>query len=151
MVSARGTTSSAQPGNSGVGNNACKEPMEPSENIAREKNDAIDHRPWGFYEILSDAADCKVKRITVYPEKRLSLQRHARRSEHWYIVSGTAIVTKDGRETRLETGDAIDLPVRSWHRIRNIGTQNVVFIEVQTGDYFGEDDIERSEDDYGRV
>ena len=111
----------------------------------------IDHRPWGFYEILSDAPDSKVKRITVYPESRLSLQRHFRRSEHWFIVKGEAIVTRNDENIRLTSGESIDLPVLAWHRIRNIGKENVVFIEVQTGDYFGEDDIERSEDDYGRV
>lgn len=111
----------------------------------------IDHRPWGFYEILSDAPDCKVKRITVYPESRLSLQRHFRRSEHWFIVKGEAVVTRNDENIRLSSGGSIDLPVFAWHRIRNIGKENVVFIEVQTGDYFGEDDIERSEDDYGRA
>lgn len=110
-----------------------------------------DHRPWGFYEILSDKEDHKVKRITVYPEKRLSYQRHFRRAEHWYIVSGEAIVTLDGQEYRLKGGEAINIPLRSWHRIKNAGASNLVFIEVQTGDYFGEDDIERAEDDYGRV
>jgi mannose-6-phosphate isomerase len=111
----------------------------------------IDHRPWGFYEILSDASDSKVKRITVYPGERLSLQRHFHRSEHWYVVGGEAIVTRNGEEISLASGQSVDLPVLAWHRIRNIGKENVVFIEVQTGDYFGEDDIERSEDDYGRV
>ena len=110
-----------------------------------------DHRPWGFYEILADKRDHKVKRITVYPGKRLSYQRHFRRSEHWYIVSGQAVVTQNGREMDLASGQAIDLPVGTWHRIRNLGKENLVFIEVQTGEYFGEDDIERLEDDYGRV
>jgi glycosyltransferase involved in cell wall biosynthesis len=110
-----------------------------------------DHRPWGFYEILSDRDDHKVKRITVYPGKRLSYQRHFRRSEHWYIVNGEAVVTLDGKEHLLKSGDAVDIPVGSWHRIKNAGANNLVFIEVQTGDYFGEDDIERAEDDYGRA
>jgi len=110
-----------------------------------------DHRPWGFYEILSDSADHKVKRITVYPGQRLSYQRHFRRSEHWYVIRGKAVVTKNNEDIELISGQAIDLPVRTWHRIRNPGTEDMVFIEVQTGDYFGEDDIERSEDDYGRV
>lgn len=110
-----------------------------------------DHRPWGFYEILSDRKDHKVKRITVYPGKRLSYQRHFRRAEHWYIVSGEATVTLDGGEYELKGGNTVDIPVGSWHRIKNTGTTNLVFIEVQRGDYFGEDDIERAEDDYGRV
>ncbi|MFA4915805.1 MAG: phosphomannose isomerase type II C-terminal cupin domain [Syntrophales bacterium] len=110
-----------------------------------------EHRPWGFYEILSDTPDHKVKRITVYPGQRLSYQRHFRRSEHWYVISGKAVLTNNGEDIELTSGQAIDLPVKTWHRIRNPGKENMVFIEVQTGDYFGEDDIERSEDDYGRV
>jgi mannose-6-phosphate isomerase len=109
-----------------------------------------DHRPWGFYEILSDKPNHKVKRITVYPGQRLSYQRHFRRSEHWYVVSGRAVVTKGREGIELKPGQAIDVPVRTWHRIQNPGTENMVFIEVQSGDYFGEDDIERREDDYGR-
>jgi mannose-6-phosphate isomerase-like protein (cupin superfamily) len=110
-----------------------------------------DHRPWGFYEVLSDKDDHKVKRITVYPGKRLSYQRHFRRAEHWYVVHGEALVTLDGKDYVLKSGNAVDIPVGSWHRIKNSGQENLVFIEVQTGDYFGEDDIERAEDDYGRV
>ena len=116
-----------------------------------EKTTREDHRPWGFYEILSDVQNHKVKRITVYPGQRLSYQRHFRRSEHWYVISGKAVVTKNGEEIERASGQTIDLPMGTWHRVRNPGSQNMVFIEVQTGDYFGEDDIERSEDDYNRV
>ena len=116
-----------------------------------EKTNREDLRPWGFYEILSDSPNHKVKRINVYPGRRLSYQRHFRRSEHWYVISGKAVVTKNGEEIERGPGQAIDLPVGTWHRVRNPGSQNMVFIEVQTGDYFGEDDIERSEDDYNRV
>lgn len=116
-----------------------------------EQTKREDHRPWGFYEILVDAPDHKVKRITVYPGRRLSYQRHFRRSEHWYLIRGKAVVTRNGEEIELASGHAVDVPVATWHRIRNPGPENVVFIEVQTGDYFGEDDIERSEDDYGRA
>ena len=108
-------------------------------------------RPWGFYEILSDQSDHKVKRITVYPGKRLSLQRHQKRSEHWHIVKGSAIMTLDNREISMIEGDSIDIPIRSLHRVHNPGAENLVLIEVQRGDYFGEDDIERLEDDFGRV
>jgi mannose-6-phosphate isomerase-like protein (cupin superfamily) len=115
-----------------------------------EQTKREDHRPWGFYEILLDAPDHKVKRITVYPGQRLSYQRHFRRSEHWYVIGGTAVITRNGDDIELTFGQSIDLPVGTWHRVRNPGSENMVFIEVQTGDYFGEDDIERSEDDYGR-
>ena len=100
---------------------------------------------------MSEMPDHKIKRITVYPGQRLSYQRHFHRSEHWYVVKGRATVTENGQDIELTSGQTIVLPVGSWHRIRNPGEENLVFIEVQTGDYFGEDDIERSEDDYGRV
>lgn len=109
-----------------------------------------DDRPWGCYDVLSDEADSKVKRITVTPGCRLSYQRHSKRSEHWFIVSGTAVVTLDGADRTLQAGDAVDVPVGTAHRITNPGPAQVVFIEVQHGTYFGEDDIERLEDDYGR-
>jgi mannose-6-phosphate isomerase-like protein (cupin superfamily) len=109
-------------------------------------------RPWGNYTVLDDdATDHKVKRIVVHPGKRLSYQRHAQRAEHWFIVSGTAVVTLDGAETTLHAGDSIDIPQEGAHRIANPGDDDLVFVEVQHGSYFGEDDIERLEDDYGRV
>lgn len=116
-----------------------------------DKTRGESRRPWGFYEILSDKADHKVKRITIYPGKRLSYQRHFRRSEHWYILKGKAIITLNDVPHELTAGQSIELPVKSWHRIHNPADTNLVFIEVQTGDYFGEDDIERKEDDFGRV
>jgi len=109
------------------------------------------HRPWGYYEVLSDADDHKVKRITVYPGKRLSLQRHQRRAEHWFIVRGTALVTVDEREIEVPEGGSIDIGRGVKHRVENVGGEELRFIEVQRGDYFGEDDIERLEDDYGRA
>jgi mannose-6-phosphate isomerase-like protein (cupin superfamily) len=109
------------------------------------------YRPWGFYDVLSDEPDHKLKRITVYPGQRLSLQRHRRRSEHWYIVQGKAIVTLDDREIGLEECESVDIPKGTVHRIKNPGRGNMVFVEIQTGDYFGEDDIERLEDDYDRA
>jgi len=110
-----------------------------------------DQRPWGNYIVLADEPDHKVKRIVVYPGGRLSLQRHQRRAEHWYILAGRAVVTRNGEEIDLTAFQAVDIPRGAWHRIMNPGPENLVFIEVQTGDYFGEDDIERREDDYGRI
>ncbi len=110
-----------------------------------------DHRPWGYYRVLADEPDHKVKRIVVYPGQRLSLQRHRRRSEHWFFLLGKGSVTKDHQLIPVQAGDSIDIPRGTWHRISNPGDSVTVFIEVQTGDYFGEDDIERSEDDYGRL
>ena len=111
-----------------------------------------DHRPWGFFEVLSDdKADHKVKRITVWPGKRLSLQWHQKRREHWIVIAGTALVTLDGNEIQLSAFDSIDIPHKAHHRIENIGDEPLVIIEVQQGDYFGEDDIVRIEDDFGRL
>jgi mannose-6-phosphate isomerase-like protein (cupin superfamily) len=110
-----------------------------------------DHRPWGHYTVLADEPDHKVKRIYVYHGKRLSLQRHRRRAEHWYLLSGEAVVTLDGKEIPLRGGQSVDIPRGAAHRLLNAGKMEAVFIEVQTGEYFGEDDIERIEDDYGRL
>ena len=109
------------------------------------------NRPWGFYCVLSDEDIYKAKKIIVYPGKRLSLQRHRKRSEHWYIVNGQAMVTLDANQFKLVNGQSVDIPKGSMHRIENIGKEDLLFIEVQTGSYFGEDDIERVQDDFGRV
>ena len=110
-----------------------------------------EHRPWGRFDVLSDADDCKVKRITVDPGQRLSYQRHQRRDEHWFVVSGHGRVTIDGRTRPIGPSDAVDIPIRAAHRVENDHEIPLVLIEVQTGAYFGEDDIERLSDDYGRV
>lgn len=110
-----------------------------------------DRRPWGHYVVLSDEADHKVKRIVVDPGRRLSLQRHRNRGEHWFVVGGRAAVTIDDAEVEVGPGEAIDIPRRAWHRVRNPGPDSLVFIEIQTGASFEEDDIERKEDDFGRA
>ena len=110
-----------------------------------------DERPWGSYTVLANEGDHKVKRIVVSPGKRLSYQRHAQRAEHWFIVRGQAVVTLDGGQLDRGIGDAIDIPQGAAHRIENVGAEDLVFIEVQHGDYFGEEDIERLEDDFGRA
>lgn len=110
-----------------------------------------DDRPWGSYDVLDDADSHKVKRIDVKPGQRLSYQRHERRAEHWFVVAGRAEVTIDGEVVSLSEGEAIDIPRGAAHRIANPGDRPLVFIEVQHGDYFGEDDIERLEDDFGRA
>ena len=107
-------------------------------------------RPWGYFEVLADAADHKVKRIVVAPGGCLSLQRHKRRAEHWYAVSGKGKATVEGRQQILSAGCAVDIPQGATLRLENIFSENLVIIEVQTGAYFGEDDIERLEDKYGR-
>ncbi|RMF84323.1 MAG: cupin domain-containing protein, partial [Nitrospinota bacterium] len=115
-----------------------------------EQNRREDHRPWGYYEVLSDKPDHKVKRIVVHPGQRLSLQRHRHRAEHWHVIQGKALVTRDKEQIPLQAGESIDIPRGAIHRVKNPGSEPLVFIEVQRGDYFGEDDIERFADDYGR-
>ena len=107
-------------------------------------------RPWGRYEILQESDSHKVKCIWVTPGKRLSYQRHQKRAEHWFMVAGSARVTLNGVVSELKAGQTIDIGIGDLHRIENTGSDDLVFIEVQSGSYFGEDDIERIEDDYGR-
>jgi len=110
-----------------------------------------DERPWGNYQVLDEGNGFKVKRITVHPGKRLSLQKHAQREEHWVVVTGRGRVTRD--DERLEVGprEAVDIPVGAVHRVENIGEEPFVFVEIQHGAYLGEDDIVRLEDDFGRT
>jgi mannose-6-phosphate isomerase len=110
-----------------------------------------DERPWGNYTVLADTEHYKVKRIVVRPDKRLSYQQHARRSEHWFVVAGQGVVVLDGSRLPVGAGQAVDVPRGSAHRMENTGEGDLIFIEVQHGDYFGEDDIVRLEDDFGRV
>ncbi len=108
-------------------------------------------RPWGAFTVLDDQPGHKVKRMVVAPGQRLSYQRHGRRSEHWFVVAGHGRVVLDGRTEEVAAGDAVDVPFGTAHRIENDGTEDLVFIEVQHGEYFGEDDIVRLDDDYGRI
>lgn len=111
----------------------------------------FDQRPWGSYTVLEEGRNFKVKRIEVLPGKRLSYQKHSQRAEHWFVIEGTAKVTLDNREVLIAAGEAIDIPVGSAHRVENPGQEDLIFIEVQRGDYLGEDDIVRLEDDFGRT
>lgn len=111
----------------------------------------FDRRPWGTFTVLDEGDGFKVKRIEVLPGKRLSYQKHAQRAEHWFVVEGTAKVTLDGSEILVEAGRAIDIPRGAAHRVENPGEVNLLFVEVQRGDYLGEDDIVRLEDDFGRA
>lgn len=100
---------------------------------------------------MQEGPGFKVKQFVVKPASRLSLQRHRRRAEHWHVVRGEGRVTL-GRDTiRLRRGESIDIPLGAVHRIQSVGEEDLVVIEVQSGEYLGEDDIERLEDDYGRT
>jgi mannose-1-phosphate guanylyltransferase / mannose-6-phosphate isomerase len=108
-------------------------------------------RPWGSYSVIEDAPDCKVKRLLVKPGHVLSLQMHHRRSEHWTVVSGTAKVRVGEREFLLHSNESVHIPIETLHRLENPTDADLNLIEVQCGAYFGEDDIVRYEDRYGRV
>lgn len=111
----------------------------------------FEQRPWGSFTILDEGANYKVKRIEVLPGKRLSYQRHSRRAEHWFVVCGIAKVTLNGVQLLVNKGEALDIAREDAHRVENPDlSELLVFIETQTGDYFGEDDIVRLDDDFGR-
>ncbi len=109
-----------------------------------------DERPWGRYEVLEEAEGYKVKRLEVKPGARLSLQRHTRRGEHWVVVNGVADVVCGERELQLREGEHIHIPPETNHRLGNSSSLPLTLIEVQLGDYLGEDDIVRLADDYKR-
>ena len=107
-------------------------------------------RPWGTYTVLQEGPRFKIKRIEVRPEQALSLQMHHHRSEHWIVVSGTAKVTRDDKTFLVAANESTYIPIGTRHRLENPGVMGLVMIEVQCGDYLGEDDIVRFDDRYGR-
>jgi mannose-6-phosphate isomerase-like protein (cupin superfamily) len=108
-------------------------------------------RPWGGFQTIQEGRGYKVKRLLVQPGRRLSLQRHRFRAEHWVVVTGSPRVIISGRSRRLKPRGSVDVPRGAWHRIENPGRAPAVLIEVQHGPYLGEDDIIRRHDDYGRA
>lgn len=123
----------------------------------REANrpEATEHpfetRPWGGFAILADEKDYKAKRVMIDPGAQLSYQSHAKRSEHWVVIAGRGEVVLNEKTIPLGPGESVHIPVGAKHRIRNPGSEPLVFVEVQTGSYFGEDDIVRYLDDYNRI
>ncbi len=123
-----------------------------------QKNGATEHvyhakvnRPWGSYTVLEEDPDgFKIKRIEVAPGARLSLQSHSRRSEHWVVVSGTATVTNGDEVITVRKNQSTYIPIGATHRLENLGTEPLHIVEIQVGEYLGEDDIQRYEDNYGR-
>lgn len=108
-------------------------------------------RPWGWYETVSEVPGNKIKRIRVHPGQQLSLQKHHQRSEHWVVVQGTARITLDERQFDLRQGQTCDIALGQVHRLANLTQDAVEIVEVQFGNYLGEDDIVRLQDDYGRA
>lgn len=109
--------------------------------------------PWGSWAVLEDAPSFKVKKIIVKPGHRLSYQKHFKREEFWMVVQGQAEVLLDGNIHHLKPGETIIIPKQSFHRVGNnsASVEDLIFIEIQRGEYFGEDDIVRVDDDYGRA
>lgn len=121
-------------------------------NSEKDNSPQFDHRPWGSFYVLDEGEGYKVKRIEVLPGKRLSYQKHAHRAEHWFVVAGSARVTLNDEIYTVETDQAIDIKIGDAHRVENPAeNETLIFIEVQRGDYLGEDDIVRLEDDFGRI
>jgi mannose-1-phosphate guanylyltransferase/mannose-6-phosphate isomerase len=109
-----------------------------------------ERRPWGSFTVLQEGMGFKIKLIEISPHKRLSLQRHKKRAEHWVVVSGTAKVVSGSKTTRVSSNQSIYIPKEKKHRLENPGIMPLRIVEVQTGNYLGEDDIERFQDDFCR-
>lgn len=120
-------------------------------NVNTYKPGERDDRPWGSWLVYDVIPHAVVKKIEVLPGKRISLQRHQHRSERWIVVEGTATVTRDKERLEICPGDSVMIPCKSIHRLANEGTELLVVIEIQYGDYLSEEDIERFTDDYGRA
>lgn len=110
-----------------------------------------ENRPWGEFENLLEEDYCKVKKIIIKPGQAPSYQYHYKRSEVWTIVQGEGQLKMNGEISTVKKGDVVNVPVECKHQIKNTGTEDLIFVEVQLGDYFGEDDIVRIEDNYGRA
>ena len=145
--------------NSFVGENTVAQPQKvASSNLPPLPNStapkgiaATELRPWGSFTVLEEGRGYKIKRIEVKPGHRLSLQMHHHRSEHWIVVSGTAKVSCAEKETLLSTNQSTYVPPCTPHRLENPGVIPLILIEVQNGEYLGEDDIVRFQDDYARA
>ena len=122
---------------------------------AAKRHEAVAHnrayRPWGFHETLIAAERFRVERVVVQPGQKVSLQKHFHRAEHWTVVEGSALVTRDGETMLVRENESVDLPIGSVHRVENPGRIPLTLIEVQTGSYLGADDVVRLEDSYGRA
>jgi len=115
------------------------------------KKETKEYRPWGYYKILYDGEHIKIKQLVVYPEQRLSYQRHSFRSEHWFILDGECKFTLNGNSFNSIKGQSMTINACEWHRVLNTSKkENLIILEIQTGCSFEESDIERMDDDYGR-
>ena len=108
-------------------------------------------RPWGTYRTIEQEKNYQIKHIVVFPGKRLSYQYHRHRSEHWTIIKGQGLMTLNNNDYKMKVDDSMYIPIEAKHRMSNISNDDLEFIEIQIGDYLGEDDIVRIIDDYGRL
>lgn len=109
-----------------------------------------EERPWGVFYVIHDQQNYKIKRLEIKPGGRLSYQYHKKRSETWVVIQGEPLITLDSNLKKYQEGDHVKIEKQVKHRIENNSKENIILIEVQTGTYFGEDDIIRIEDDYNR-
>ena len=116
-----------------------------------EKELTTEYRPWGYFTVLEEKENYKVKKLVVNSHQRLSLQLHHHRDEQWIVVEGKALLICDNNFTEYSAGESTSIPRGSLHRIENKSDSQVVIIEIQNGEYLGEDDIVRFEDDYSRI
>ena len=116
-----------------------------------EKENIMEQRPWGYFVNLLEEPGYKVKKLVIKPGQRISLQMHNYREEHWIIVQGEGTAIVGDQIKKVRKGDYVYIPKKTKHRLENTGQSDLIVIEVQIGDYLGEDDIIRFEDDYGRV
>ncbi len=128
-----------------------REVLEMEKSKAATTSPHCDQHPWGSFTVLDEATGYKVKRIEVLPGKQLSYQKNAQRARHWMVVQGVGKVTLDGREITLRAGETVDVPIGAAHHIENPGGEKLVFIEIQRGDYLGEDDVVRLQDYEARL
>lgn len=119
--------------------------------IQTKSEQPTEHRPWGYFTIIEECNFYKIKKLIIYPNKRLSLQSHKYRSENWVVVEGSPHFLCNGISQEYKVGQNLFIPQKAIHRIENKGNTNASIIEVQTGTYLGEDDIVRFEDDFNRI
>lgn len=117
--------------------------------LSRRKRE--DLHPWGFRKVLCAGPSHKTRQIVIYPEQQLSLRSHLNRDEHWFLLQGRAVVTRNGEELRMQAGESLDIPRGTWHCVANPGTEDLILIEVQRGECFGGDDTDSEKDDHGRA
>ena len=130
-----------------------KEISKQFKKIENTKINAIDHekRPWGEFETLYKSKEVHIKKLIVNPKSKLSLQSHKYRAENWIVLKGQALVTKGEEEIKLSQNESVFINIGEKHRLENNTNKELIILECQTGSYFGEDDIERFEDDFGRI